>query len=1051
MKAPNYFIARGTRRNIERSAMTIVLTFCAFGLPASLSAATQYWDPGLTPTANGGTGSGGDGIWTSSDTNWSDGSIDSALVTTNIAGFAGATGTVTLTTAVSTGGMQFDTNNYVIGDGTTTGQISITSQTAAPAGISGAAGTSINVGSIKLGSQGSSTSILLTNTDLVNFNNTTVYLTGSRGNKISNSSGSATTTYTNFAVSDKPTGGTWPNTNTQLDAGNLTITNLAAAASANGTLSTYTSATAVNATFSGIGSGTFTLNGNNTLFNNVGVGGSLSLTFNMANGTLALGHDNALGARNVGNTLTTTSLIMSSGTIAASGGARNIENAVTLSGNASIGGSNALTLSGTFTNSGGNRTLTVNNSAATTLSGPVYLANDDATSRVLTIAGTGNVEISGAITNNASTNTLASALTKSGSGTLTLGGTNTYTGNTTVSAGSLNLASTGSLKFVIQPAAVTNKITGGGSATLNGTFDINVAAAAPSVGNTWTLVETAKTFGASFSVAAPFAETSPGSGLWSFNDGSNNWYFSELSGKLSYGITPELVWDGDSGGAWGTGGNWVGGNAPVSGDTAVFTGSNTTNNNDLSTDTLGAVALEGIIFGPTASSFTLGGNTVNLAGKSVTNYSANAETLAFDIEADNGFTVNTSAGDVSITGSLNTTAGFNKALNKNGTGTLILNGIQNTSWGLNVNAGTMQVFNPNTGGQVTAFTATIAPGATLKAESGDILHYGVDLNNNGTLDVSENGESFGSLLGSGVVTNHGASSAVTCTIFLGSGNSNFSGSIQNGPAGSPTAVNLFDQNTLDVDYYTHTFSGTNTYTGDTTIAHQDASFVLASGGSLTFKLGANGVNNKIAGVDQTAGVGTVTLDGTFNIDLSGAAIADGNSWQIVASELLATTTFDSNFNVAGFDADTPIADQWRKVDGNNTWTFDESTGVLSLSVTGGSSYSTWASANGIPGELASDDYDNDGLSNLMEYALGKNPTTSSNPAGTYGSGMVSFAKGADAFANGDVTWAIEESDDLGISDPWTVVTPTVNNSTTISYTLPTGKSKIFVRLVVGQP
>ena len=54
-------------------------------------------------------------------------------------------------------------------------------------------------------------------------------------------------------------------------------------------------------------------------------------------------------------------------------------------------------------------------------------------------------------------------------------------------------------------------------------------------------------------------------------------------------------------------------------------------------------------------------------------------------------------------------------------------------------------------------------------------------------------------------------------------------------------------------------------------------------------------------------------------------------------------------------------------------------------------------------------------------------------------------------ANGDVTWAIQESDDLGVTDAWQTVTPTVNDNSTISYALPTGKPKVFVRLLVGQP
>jgi hypothetical protein len=37
-----------------------------------------------------------------------------------------------------------------------------------------------------------------------------------------------------------------------------------------------------------------------------------------------------------------------------------------------------------------------------------------------------------------------------------------------------------------------------------------------------------------------------------------------------------------------------------------------------------------------------------------------------------------------------------------------------------------------------------------------------------------------------------------------------------------------------------------------------------------------------------------------------------------------------------------------------------------------------------------------------------------------------------------------------VTDDWEVVTPDVNDATTISYTLPTGQPKIFVRLVVTQ-
>jgi hypothetical protein len=112
-------------------------------------------------------------------------------------------------------------------------------------------------------------------------------------------------------------------------------------------------------------------------------------------------------------------------------------------------------------------------------------------------------------------------------------------------------------------------------------------------------------------------------------------------------------------------------------------------------------------------------------------------------------------------------------------------------------------------------------------------------------------------------------------------------------------------------------------------------------------------------------------------------------------------------------------------------------------------YDSWAFSRGLPAMSAGGDFDGDGISNLVEYALGLTPTVPNKPAGALTGRLVSFSKGAEAVANGDVTYAIEESDDLGATDPWTAVTSyTTNNSTTISYTLPAGKTKTFARMRV---
>jgi fibronectin-binding autotransporter adhesin len=95
------------------------------------------------------------------------------------------------------------------------------------------------------------------------------------------------------------------------------------------------------------------------------------------------------------------------------------------------------------------------------------------------------------------------------------------------------------------------------------------------------------------------------------------------------------------------------------------------------------------------------------------------------------------------------------------------------------------------------------------------------------------------------------------------------------------------------------------------------------------------------------------------------------------------------------------------------------------------------------------DPDNDGLSNLVEYALDGFDPIAANTLPALASGTLSFTKRALAVSNGDLTYAIEASPTLGAEpQPWTAVTPDVNDATTISYTLPTEPVKNFVRLSV---
>lgn len=178
------------------------------------------------------------------------------------------------------------------------------------------------------------------------------------------------------------------------------------------------------------GSGMWTLDGANTY-----TGGTTVIA-----GTLGIGGNNALST----GSLTLGGTSANAPTIVAAGGARTIGNNITLAavttGNATIGGTNKLTINGTVTNNGANRTLAVNNSGGTIFS-TIDLSESTGTGRTLTFTGTGNMTLGGVIENVSGGGGTAGNLTfnASYSGTATINGPNTYSGATTLSAGTFVL------------------------------------------------------------------------------------------------------------------------------------------------------------------------------------------------------------------------------------------------------------------------------------------------------------------------------------------------------------------------------------------------------------------------------------------------------------------------------------------------------------------------------------------------------------------------------------------------------------------------------------
>jgi hypothetical protein len=122
---------------------------------------------------------------------------------------------------------------------------------------------------------------------------------------------------------------------------------------------------------------------------------------------------------------------------------------------------------------------------------------------------------------------------------------------------------------------------------------------------------------------------------------------------------------------------------------------------------------------------------------------------------------------------------------------------------------------------------------------------------------------------------------------------------------------------------------------------------------------------------------------------------------------------------------------------------------------GKAQFSSWITGTFDHGQVANQspdaDDDGDGILNLIEYAIaGEDPTRPNPSVGRFTGLTLSFTKRA---ATTGLAYAIQESTDLGVADPWKEVSGAsyVNDSATVSYTPPGTHPKGFLRLRVAYP
>lgn len=424
------------------------------------------------------------------------------------------------------------------------------------------------------------------------------------------------------------------------------------------------------------------------------------------------------------------------------------------------------------------------------------------------------------------------------------------------------------------------------------------------------------------------------------------------------------------------------------------------------------------------------------------------------------------ARNITLTGNLSDDSEVSGALIKTGPGLLVLGGANTFTGGLAIRNGTVEARTNNAalGAGTVVMGGTGSDGATLL--SGRTLGNAITVNapDSGAVVIGANGNGSGfSLLGPIALDGNLTLQTANNPAAIPPATTRASAILTGGVTGPGNlllnniglAANTITINTTAINH-TGTITLKGTGTGDTTISAaigsnvtgitQDSAtstMILSGANTYACNLTVNAGTVRISNNTNTANdTSTVTIAATgATLDLTYAGTDGVDKLFIGTTEMPAGVygRLGSVLPVIGV----------AQITGDGTLTVG-----IPVTPPGFSSWIAGEFANGavpIDQRDPDDDPDNDGIPNLMEYAIaGLDPTMRNPTYGSFTGNTLSFTKREGATG---LSYAILESTDLGHSDDWTEVAggSYVNDSTTISYTLaPPTPPKNFLRLRVVQ-